>query len=61
MGWSLDGLDVSSGGISILALPLRNQGVLIELFYFLRNIMVQRGTAKTMDNIHSIIAVSYYS
>jgi len=54
-------MDVSSARITILASPARNQGVLAELSHFLRNIVVQKGTTRTIDSIRSIIAVSYYS
>lgn len=53
-------MDVSSARIPILASPARNRGVVTELFHFLRSIVVQKGNTKTMDSIHSIVAVSYY-
>jgi len=54
-------VEASSARIAVLASPARNNGVLTELSHFLRNILVQKGTTKTMDSVHSIIAVSYFS
>lgn len=48
-GWfgAGSGVDVSSARIPILASPARNQGVVTELFHFLRSIVLQKGTTKT--------------